>query len=420
MADCIDSPAALSDFAVRDTNRIQGTIASTLASNSPFLNVLGGGTFASGISDEVRSIVQMPAAPGDSLAAPTFSNDTEVCGTNGLEDLTGTVEYTYRLGTKRGRGPRVCVKQGYSAFKDAYTRAEDSLRKLVTQYINADIKYQTMIHSASKFVAASGYTFNSLFTGGTENDLDETFVGIEPDASLTFAALHRVARHLREVLLADTFSAGSATGPMFKFIGGAEVIESFRAELGVKEVMLSLVNGSYDMGKTVLTGYSWDNAPAYRGIAMGIDQRPLRATGFDANGWPILVNPVTIVNDAALNRSYSVPSLAWQQAPWEIAFLFAANSFDRLVPEKYVGEGSFRFAPQLFGGELQWHYVMDNDCNTWGDFGWHKYQISRAYRPKRPQHVVPILFERCENEMGLFECTSSLTEWTGAESTGGF
>jgi hypothetical protein len=39
-------------------------------------------------------------------------------------------------------GPHVNVKQGYGAFKSSYLTAEDSLRKLVTQYINADVQAQ--------------------------------------------------------------------------------------------------------------------------------------------------------------------------------------------------------------------------------------------------------------------------------------
>jgi hypothetical protein len=97
--------------------------------------------------------------------------------------------------------------------------------------------------------------------------------------------------------------------------------------------------------------------------------------------------------------------------------LIADGAFERLVPEKYVGEGSFKFAPQLHMGELEWHYIMDNQCNQWGDFGWHKYQITRAYRPLRPQHIVPILYSRCPADLGLVSCVSSNTSsFSGAFS----
>jgi hypothetical protein len=65
-----DDPTAISDVASKDTSRIVGTIAKTLAANSVYMNVIGGGVFPSGVSDAIRSVVQMQAAPGDSLAIP--------------------------------------------------------------------------------------------------------------------------------------------------------------------------------------------------------------------------------------------------------------------------------------------------------------------------------------------------------------
>ena len=411
MGDCFTASDA-ADFASKDTNRLVGSIAKNLAANSPFINVLGGGTFPSGVSDAVRSSVQLQAAPGDSLAIPTFTNDVSVCGDNGLEDKVSTHEYTYQLQSKRGRGPRVCVKQGYAAFKESYTRAEQSLANLVTQYVNADVKYQVYKQSGSKFVCTSGYTFNSLFTGGTESDLNQEFVNMAPNTQLTFAALHRIARHQREVLFAEPYANGNASGTHFRFIGSSEVIESFREESGVKDVLVALTNGSYKMGEVSLTGYSWDVAPAYRGIGFGIDQRPLRFNVFDNAGWPVLLDPVTVVVGSN-GKAYAKASETWLKATYEIGILFAQNTFERLVPERYVGEGSFRFAPQLHSGELQWHYVVDNDCNTWGDYGWHKYQITRAYRPVRPQHATAIAYKRCEADLGLEACAVTGEEYTG-------
>jgi hypothetical protein len=58
-------------------------------------------------------------------------------------------------------------------------------------------------------------------------------------------------------------------------------------------------------------------------------------------------------------------------------------------------------------GELTWHYQLDNDCNQFGDFGWHLYEITRAYRPVRPHAVLPILFQRCDPYANPVPCTSS-------------
>jgi hypothetical protein len=413
MGDCIN-PAEISDFATKDTNRVQGNIAKALAANSPFLNVLKGGTFASGVSDEVRSVVQLPAAPGDSLVNPSFTNDTEICGTSGTEDRVSTAEFTYRLKSKRGRGPRVCVKQGYAAFKNSYSMAEDSLAKTVTQYLNADIKYQLYSQSASKFNASAGYRFNDMFTGGDAADIGVKFADVVPTGEVSFKAVHKVARHLREHLLAESFSGGNV-GEHFKVIGGIDIIDKFREETGVKDVLLALTNGGYKLGESVLTSYKWDVSAPYRGLSFGVDQRPMRATGFNPDGTLALVNPVVVVDDDEdANKAHSKPNPAWLDAPLEILFLIADNTFERQVPERYVGEGSFKFAPQLHMGELQWHYVVDNDCNPFGDFGWHQFQISRAYRPIRPEHVIPILFKRCDADLGLFDCDDTGTTYTGS------
>lgn len=416
MADCI-APTTLSDISRKDTSRLIGTVAKSLAANAPFMNVIEGGTFPSGVSDEVRTSVQLQAAPGDSLAVPTFVCDTDLCGTQGLQDLTDAIDMTARLESKRGKGPRVCLKKGYSSYKTAYLAAEDSLKKLVTQYMNADIRAQMYLRSASKFNAVANYDFNSLFTGGTESDIGVKFAPLLPTGAISFKAIHALARYLKESLFADMFEAGGEGQAHFRFIGSSDIVESLRNEAGVKDVLLSFVNGSYKFGEQSLRGYSWETAGAYRGIAFGIDQRPLRASGFNGSGLLNLVDPLTVVTNVSKNTAYAKINPSWQTASYEVAFLIAQGSFKRLVPEKYVGEGSFKFSPQLHMGELDWHYEIDNDCNAWGDYGWHKYQISRAYLPQRPQFIVPILYKRCTADLGLAACdVPSSSSYTGNDA----
>lgn len=416
MPDYTCTPIDNSDIATKDTNRVVGSIAKTLAANAPFVNVISGGVFPSGTSDSQRSVVQMQAAPGDSLAIPTFFCDTELCGNLGVRDLTDTIDFNVRLESFRGRGPNVCVKKGYSAFKSSYVMAEDSLRKLITQYINADIRAQLYLRSASKFTANANYDFTSLFTGGSETDLGVKFAPLLPTGPMTFKALHYIARYMKEVLFAEWFSTDKGM-PHFRFIGSSDQVEYFRSEVGVQNIMVALTSGGYKLGETTLTAYSFEQSPAYRGIAFGVDQRPLRATGFKADGTLNLVDPVTIVSNPAKNTAYAKPNQAWLDADYEVGFLIADGSFERQVPERYVGEGSFKFAPQLHMGELDWHYQIDNSCNQWGDYGWHKYQISRAYKPIRPQWIVPILHKRCKADLGLVDCAdTTATVFTGADS----
>lgn len=406
MGDCI-SPATLSDIAQRDTQRLIGSVAKCLAANSPFIGLLDGGVFPSGVSDEVRTAVQMPACPGDSLAVPTFSNDTDYCGHVGLQDKTGAINYTFRLETKRGFGPRVCVKKGYSAFKTSYSRAEDSLTKLITQYINADIKAQLYLRSASKFVNACGYCFEDLFTGGDFPNINVLFAQVLPTGPLSFKTLHYLARVLKERLWADMWPANGEGMEHYRFIGSSDAIELMRNEVGVTAIMMGLAAGQYQLGELSLAGYSWEQATAYRGLAFAVDQTPLRASGFNEDGTLALINPRICVTDEDTNTAYSVHNPAWLDAEYEVGFLVGMGSFRRLVPERYVGEGTFRFAPQLVAGELDWHYEIDNDCNVWGDYGWHKYQIVRAYEPVRPHHIIPILYKRCPADLGCEPCEST-------------
>jgi hypothetical protein len=417
MADFLcDTPPEISDIASKDTSRLVGSVAKALAANSPYLNVISGGTFPAGVSDEIRSVVQMQAAPGDSLAIPQFVCDTELCGNLGHQDLTDTIDFVTRLESFRGRGPKICMKKGYSAFKGSYQMAEDSLKKLITQYINADVRAQLYLRSASKFTAAAGYDFNSLFTGGNETDLGVQFANILPTGPMTFKALHYIARYIRETLFAEWFSSDKGQGH-FRFIGGSDQIEYFRSEVGVENVMIALTNGGYKLGETTLTAYSFETSPAYRGIAFGVDQRPLRATGFNEDGTLALVDPVIVVSNPAKNTAYAKANPAWLAADYEVGTLIADGSFERLTPERYVGEGSFKFAPQLHMGELDWHYLLDNGCNQFGDYGWHKYQITRAYKPLRPNHIVPILYKRCQADLGLVDCVdTSALSYTGADS----
>lgn len=382
-----------------------GQIAKALAINSPFVNVLDGGTMPAGVSDTIRASIQEQALPGDSLVAPVFSATAALCAPGTIVDNVATTEYTYTLGTKRGRGPKICVKGAYAAYKGSYLMAEDALKKLITQYFNADIRYTLLSRSGLKFVAADPavYTFAQMLTGG-ESQIDVAFANIA-DANigvLTFKTLGKLARYMHEVILCEMFEDGTG-GQHYRFIGGSDIVESFRAELGVKEVLIALTTGGFKFGSESLTRYQFESNIAYRGITLGVDQRPLRASGVNPiTKFPVFIEPFTSV--ATTNGNAARVNPTWVTAALEVAFLIGKSSFERLVPERFTGEGSFKFSPQLAMGELVWHYVIDNDCNQYGDFGWHLYEITRAYRPVRPANVLPILYRRCPIDAGTTQC----------------
>jgi len=381
--------ATIQNFASKDVNRIIGQIAKVLARKSPYINSIDGGTLPN-VSDVVRSVVEEMAVPAASLASPVFADDTTLCGVGANPDQVGSTEYQFSLQTLRGAGPRVCVKQARTAFKGSYLQAQVSLEKTILQLINADIRYQFLIQSGVKYVVNSTTAFTSNLTGDMQQ-INTKFAPIVPNAPLNFATLYRIGTFLREEMLAEPFA--TKQGEFFQVMLSADAIESIRNDADVKEDLNYLTAGSFKLGEESISGYQFQG---YRGFAFGIDQQPLRASStdlFDANGNVKLINP--IISSAVTNGFAQRRNPAWVASDMEIGFVIAGDSFKRLVPESYVGEGTFRFAPQLAMGELEWTYFRDNDCNLYGDFGQHIYQISRAIQPIRPQNVCPVLYKRC-------------------------
>lgn len=392
--------AAVQDFASKDVNRIIGQIGRVLARKSPYVNSIDGGTLPN-VSDVVRSVVEEMAVPAASLAAPTFVNDTTLCGVGATPDQVGSTEYQFQLQTLRGAGPRVCVKQARTAFKGSYLQAQVSLEKTILQLINADIRYQYLIQSGIKYVVNSTQSFSANLTGDMQQ-INTQFAAILPDAPMNFKTLYRLGTFLREEMLAEPFA--SKDGEFFQVLASADQIEVFRNDADVKEDLLYLTAGSFKLGEESISGYQF---MGYRGFAFGIDQQPLRATGFDGSGNLVLVNP--IVSTAVTNGFAQRRNPAWVSAPYEVMFVIAGEAFKRLIPEQYVGEGTFKFAPQLAMGELEWTYFRDNDCNLYGDYGQHIYQISRAIQPIRPQNVCAIVYKRCPFDGNPLPCSTSAT-----------
>lgn len=398
--DCI-SLDAISDFAAKDVNRIVGKIAKVLARKSPFMDVLEGGTLPN-VSDTVRSVVQERAVVAASLTAPVFTSDLSMCGAQGGQDQVGETEYSYSLATLRGRGPRVCVKTARTAFEGSYQQAQIALEKGILQIMNSDIRSTLALRSGVKFVARSDKTFSQLLSGDMQQ-IDTLYnnVGL-PNAPMTFKALYKLGSFLREDMLAEPFGSEAS---FFKVIASVDQIEKFRNDLDVKPDLQYLTTGRYDLGERSLTGYSFEGP--YRGFAFGIDSQPLRFNAESASGQPIFIEPEISVATSKGVGARRNP--VWTGANYEVGFLIAGDSFHRLVPEKYTGEGTFRFAPQLAMGELEWTAFRDNDCNLYGDFGQHIYQIQRAYQPMRPQNVIPFIYARCGFDTGFASCASSTT-----------
>jgi hypothetical protein len=444
---------AVQNFASKDVVRIVGQIARVLARKSPFINSVDGGTLPNS-SDVVRSVVEEMAVPRSSLAAPAFVNDSDLSfnaysgwqgaqgpWANGLSsgqpnvppgatpntpnsvvngsytqssvlpynaatlvgDRVGTTEYLYQLQTLRGAGPRVNVKTARASFKGSYLQAQVALEKTILQVINADIRFQFLVQSGIKYVALSTQPFTTNLTGDMQQiNTKFSTVGGNPDSPMNFKTLYKIGSFLREEMLAEPFA--SKDGEFFQVLASVDQIEVFRNDADVKEDLLYLTAGSFKLGEDSITGYQF---MGYRGFAFGIDQQPIRALGLNVDG---TITPVEPIVAAQVTNGYGQRrNPAWVSAPYEVLFVIAGESFKRLVPENYVGEGTFRFAPQLAMGELEWTYYRDNYENQFGDYGQHIYQISRAFQPIRPQNVCAVLYKRCPFDGQALSCSTSTT-----------
>lgn len=394
---CLD-PSQVSDFANKDVNRIVGKVAEVLARKSPFIDILDGGTLEN-VSDVVRSVVQERAVSGTSLANPTFFNDVTMCNGPINQDQVGSTEYQFQLQSIRGQGPLVCVKTSRTAFKGSYLQAQISLEKNILQIMNADIRYQILKQSGVKYVVNSNYGLGTALTGDMQA-INTPFLSVLPNSPATFALVKQLINFEKEEMLADGFNANGED--CYKVIASQTQIDRFRDELNVRDDLRWLAAGKYELGGKSLTSYTWSGP--YRGALFGVDAQPLRFNQIDGNGQPILIEPEIGVPTTRGMGARRNP--AWVTAAFEIMFIVAPDSFKRLTPQQYTGEGTFKFAPQLYMGELEWFYIKDT-CNKFGDFGQHLYQISRAYQPIRPQNILPIAYSRCSVDLGLTPCSSS-------------
>ena len=276
MGDCIVTPVQAVDFANRDNNRLVGQITTLIMRRAVFNDTLDGGVFENAISDQQRNVVVERPILGQSLVLPEYINDTDSCGTFGQIAQVGTTEYITRLGTLRGRGPKVCCKQMRSAFQNSYVAVQDSLQKQLLYLSNCDVRSQLFLHSGFKVKINSGRTFEQMCNGDVQMIDVPVNDSTPPDANLTFSFLQYLLVFAHETLLCESFE--SEKGTVAKFIGSQNQLNVFRDELNVHQDLQYLTTGRYEIGNESITGYTWEGP--YRGIAFGIDQQPLRFNTF--------------------------------------------------------------------------------------------------------------------------------------------
>lgn len=377
-----------------------------IALNDPYSNLVDGGTTPNNMGEEIRTLVTNRMVTNQSLVNPAFNPTIDACGTVGPKAEFGQTIFSTRLETMRGQGPTICLNQSRYAVLDSYRIAEQNLKDAVKSLNAADIRSQLLINSGVKAVLiAEATNLGQILTGGY-NQVAVDFLGGVPTSPVSHKFLVALSNYMRDNLSPQAFGEGA--GQFFVFISSSDQTEVLRNEAGIKQELLAFVTGNDKGVGDSLKKYAWIDYP-YRGIKLAIDQQPLRFNEVDADGFPVLIEPlIRTVTDYGVENATNPD---WVNAENEVGFLVSQGTFKRLVPERFVGEGSFKFDAQFVMGELAWHYVQDNVCNVWGDFGFHKYQIVRAFQPRRPHGVIPVLYKRCAQDLGLTTCTS-LTDLT--------
>jgi hypothetical protein len=368
--------------------------------NDPYSNLVEGGTTPNNAGEQIKTLVTSRLVTNQSLTAPVFGNlQNTSCGLIGPAAEFGQTEFVTTLEVLRGKGPTVCVNQSRFAVLDAYRIAEQNLKDAIKTINAADIRQNLLALSGVKAVLTTGATSLAQVLTGGYNQVSVNFLGGVPTAPVSYKFLVALSNYMRDNLSPEFFGDGS--GQYFVFIGSSEQIEMLRNDTNVKSDLQAFATGSFSDAKNELMKYAFIDYP-YRQIKLAIDQQPLRFNTVDGAGFPVFIEPlVRTVTDFGVQN---LTNAAWTSANYEVGFMVSKGTFRRLVPERFVGEGTFKWEPQYIMGELMWSNIKDNQCNPWGDFGYHLYQIVRAFQARRPHGVIPILYKRCPADLGLDAC----------------
>jgi hypothetical protein len=399
-ATCTLSSADFSSGIHSQVSILRNELIRFIALNDPYANLVDGGTTPNGMGEQIKTIVTERLVTNQSLTQPVFVHTIDSCGVIGESAEFGQTVFTTQLDTLRGKGPTICLNQARYAVEDSYRIACQNLSDAIKTVFSADIRNQLLVNSGVKAVLkATATNLAQILTGGY-NQVAVNFIGGLPTTAVTHKFLVALSNYMRDNLSPEFF--GDGAGQHFVFISSSDQTEALRNQAGVLQDLQAFAKGSFSDAKNELMKYAFIDYP-YRQIKLAIDQQPLRFDTVDANGFPVLIEPLvrTVTDSGVANHT----NPHWVHAKYEVGFLVSKGTFRRLVPERYVGEGCFKWEPQFIMGELDWSNIKDNVCNPWGDFGYHIYQIVRAFQARRPHGVVPVLYKRCALDFGFSTCT---------------
>lgn len=405
-AECTLSPSDYSSGILSQVTMLRNELIRFIALNDPYANLVDGGTTPNNMGEQIKTIVTERLVTNQSLVQPEFGNTIDSCGTVGPASEFGQTVFTTQLETLRGKGPTICLNQARFAVLDSYRIACENLKDAIKTVYSADIRNQLLVNSGVKAVLKVGATgLGQILTGGY-NEVAVDFLGGLPTTAVTHKFLVALSNYMRDNLSPEFF--GDGAGQHFVFISSSDQTEALRNQTNVIDDTRAFITGNVKSAQDAQMKYAFIDYP-YRQIKLAIDQQPLRFNAVDGDGFPVLIEPLvrTVTDSGVANLT----NPDWVEAQYEVGFLVSKGTFRRLVPERYVGEGCFKYEPQFIMGELDWVNIRDNVCNPWGDFGYHIYQVVRAFQARRPHGVIPILYKRCALDFGFATC-SAITDTT--------
>lgn len=380
---------------------LRNEFVSFIALEEPFSNLIDGGTVDNNIGEEIKTLVTSRTVLNKSLTEPQFTALSAACllGSDAAE--YGQTEFTTKLEIDNGRGPNICTNQARNTVEESFRIQTENLRNAIKTYIAADNRGAVMRLSGLKAVAyAGGNPWNT--TNGGYNQVQAAFpnAGL-PTAAISFKYVKGLTNRMRDEFSPELFGSGSDSH--FVLSAGMGILDVLREETGLKADLHAVVQGGSGDARSALERFAFIDYNV-RGLKFAIDQQPLRFDTVNGVGYPNWIEPLIRTSTDFGVESRVNPD--WVNAKYEAAMLWSKGAFKRLVPKSYVGEpgSGMKFPAQMYFGQIQWHNVVDNSCNEWGDIGWHKWRIARAFQARRPHGVVPILFKRCNEDYGLGTC----------------
>lgn len=403
---CLDIPTA-NDFLTENTNVVKRAINKFLALTTPWMDCIESDTWYAGVSATQRSVVQKNVCATDDPNALSYPQwDAWSCKFNPKSISIGTCEYSYSPEYREYQGPTFCVATDHHSFRGSIRNAEEALRQFTYDTWHARNRQQSLILSGTRMLVNSTLSFNQAVTRGFQTNF---VAGTCPDGPLTWKALQQLKNFMKNTLTATPDNMwGSSNGMFFKFIGSDAIIDSIRDEAGGTSVganLQALTTGGYEAGRKGLTSFAWEGP--YRGVGFGVDQTPIRLNGCNADGSVDVSNivPPFVCSPGSTGTDVRAGNPKYEQAPYELGFLLGKKAIYREIPQQFLGEGTTRFDKQYWGGDVQWINNKDSTCNPKGDRGYHLLSFAAAYRPDYPQFIIPILYGRCETDLGVTPCT---------------